>query len=162
MESDTPSPVEMQPGVEAAAGSPIADGHRTPPCFSLHRKWDFDYGPVLAPDIVRIQDRLTYPKFNSGPCLNSLDFEPCGNKEPFISATNVIQEPTPGIVNPDSKQNQINGHDVPNGKPAQECKFDGSRKRSSIYLYGANDIPLIFRNDSIFGAFKCTKMRKQA
>jgi hypothetical protein len=158
MESRIPSSTEARSGIQCN-GSPIQDGYRTPPCVPHPRKWKFDYGPVLAPDILNIQQRLMLPKFESidrSNSLNMADTELCGNKEQCVDAPKSTQQ----RFDPDSQQNHLDRPEVLD-RETTNCRFEGLRKRSSNFISNAKETPQSFRGDTIFGAFKCIKMRKQ-
>jgi hypothetical protein len=97
--------------------------------------------------------------------LDSLDLEPCGIKE-FCSETPKFsslstEEPPQDRVEPGSKGNHLNGYDALDHEPAG-CSFEGPKKRSSNFVSNVDKIPKRFRGETIFGAFKCIKTRKQA
>ena len=149
-------------------GSPIPDGYKTPPCFPFPRRWNFDHGPVLAPDVVRFQQRLMVPNVHER--LNSPDSEPCGNMESSygnmessygISKLNALNdlESAQESLDSDTKQTCSNECDGLDEEPAG-CSFEGPRKRSSYFLADVDEMPLRFRGETIVRAFKCIKMRK--
>jgi hypothetical protein len=157
-QNTTPPPMLAQ---APAAGSPMADGYKTPPCFTFPRVRGFASGPALAPVIDNFQDRLMVPKFDSGHSWNSPDFEPRGSKEPRNESLRSNGpndcEPNQGNL-ADSKQSHLSGCGAREEVPAG----GSTRKRSPNFISDVEDTSIFFRSDSIFGAFKCIKMRKQA
>jgi hypothetical protein len=163
MEPKLPQSTETQSVVQSGA-SPIPDGYRTPPCEPHPQRWNFDYGPVLAPDIVKFHYRLMVPKFENGHCLDLIaiaDSEPCGNKEHGNDEPNwsLMKDSIEVGLNLGAERNHLNGYDRLDGGSAG-CSFEGPRKRSSKFM--SKDPPQNFLSDNICGAFKCIKMRKQA
>jgi hypothetical protein len=154
---------EGQPsgGAQSGGSSPIADGYRTPPCIAFPRRWNFDYGPVLAP-VVQF-DRVLVPKLHQGR-FNSPDSEPCGRNEGHCNDEAKVtglkeQDLTQEILSPVSKRNHLNGCDEFDGEPAGSS-FEGPRKRSSMFISNAEDTTQKLRGDTLCGAFKCIKSRK--